>query len=89
MFSIGVIGEVVPAREGLRPFNPGFSFVSLFIGEVVPAREGLRPNKSPLMQGAVYIGEVVPAREGLRLYLLYHFPGFFTLSEKWFQQEKD
>jgi len=36
------IGEVVPAREGLRLQIRGQSNDQLRIGEVVPAREGLR-----------------------------------------------
>jgi len=44
------IGEVVPAREGLRPYHGLSPLTSFEIGEVVPAREGLRlrelsPNK--------------------------------------------
>jgi|GEM_PF-2750212 len=36
------IGEVVPAREGLRLWRGENPFLSIRIGEVVPAREGLR-----------------------------------------------
>ena len=36
------IGEVVPAREGLRPLNALLHGNIKGIGEVVPAREGLR-----------------------------------------------
>jgi len=40
-----IIGEVVPAREGLRLIAPNNrrEIHVLVIGEVVPAREGLRP----------------------------------------------
>jgi len=61
------IGEVVPAREGLRQkkiANNVFSFSK--IGEVVPAREGLRLFNYNLALSRALIGEVVPAREGLR-----------------------
>jgi len=48
------IGEVVPAREGLRLLN----FIALlpfnlFIGEVVPAREGLRLYSCNLIIGII------------------------------------
>ena len=36
------IGEVVPAREGLRPLTIAIKETFVVIGEVVPAREGLR-----------------------------------------------
>jgi len=39
------IGEVVPAREGLRlSYSMLQPLSSITIGEVVPAREGLRPD---------------------------------------------
>jgi len=61
-----LIGEVVPAREGLRPlFLKRASFFSK-IGEVVPAREGLRLPYPSIVDSLTSIGEVVPAREGLR-----------------------
>ena len=37
------VGEVVPAREGLRQFVFHIHKFFKFVGEVVPAREGLRP----------------------------------------------
>jgi len=36
------VGEVVPAREGLRPLSLLSITFFFLIGEVVPAREGLR-----------------------------------------------
>jgi len=63
------IGEVVPAREGLRPpYNIVYSKAGA-IGEVVPAREGLRLIYIAIILVSVTIGEVVPAREGLRRFL--------------------
>jgi len=38
------IGEVVPAREGLRHYGRWHTGKVGAIGEVVPAREGLRPR---------------------------------------------
>ena len=51
------VGEVVPAREGLRhPLN-GFSFELFAVGEVVPAREGLRLLVSCKMLLTNYMSE--------------------------------
>gem|GEM_PF-3858797 len=63
------VGEVVPAREGLRRAAINSSNVFLpAVGEVVPAREGLRLFGCHFVQNlCAYVGEVVPAREGLRL----------------------
>ena len=36
------VGEVVPAREGLRLRSTGLAMNDRPVGEVVPAREGLR-----------------------------------------------
>ncbi len=67
--SVGLgVGEVVPAREGLRQdFQLSGTLHFPLVGEVVPAREGLRlhnPKTHHFQAGMV--GEVVPAREGLR-----------------------
>jgi len=85
------VGEVVPAREGLRLFfvlceTPKIKLV----GEVVPAREGLRPSASSAAAAfTLVVGEVVPAREGLRRSASFcKFAAFFA-SERLFQQEKD
>ena len=40
------VGEVVPAREGLRPTSIIVSAMTDAVGEVVPAREGLRPLRT-------------------------------------------
>jgi len=44
VFTVTFVGEVVPAREGLRPLldNKNTESLHIHVGEVVPAREGLR-----------------------------------------------
>jgi len=65
---IGLVGEVVPAREGLRPsIEVTVAALAASVGEVVPAREGLRHTAQSVFVDPGNVGEVVPAREGLRL----------------------
>jgi len=85
-----VIGEVVPAREGLRHKKLREITKEIpEIGEVVPAREGLRPFLRICCDPQRRIGEVVPAREGLRPERKFFTVCIICRSEKWFQQEKD
>ena len=82
------VGEVVPAREGLRPKAFRVPTLIELVGEVVPAREGLRLKFSTVMLSYCIVGEVVPAREGLRQFTCvrrFNRPA----SERLFQQEKD
>ncbi len=83
------VGEVVPAREGLRllPLRLLLRFHRQ-VGEVVPAREGLRPTFQVLSEQLDTVGEVVPAREGLRQCVPNKHPNSL-LSERLFQLEKD
>ncbi len=85
------VGEVVPAREGLRPSQISLMWADrVFVGEVVPAREGLRlPPRCGLIA-------LVPSRRSgsskrrIKTFTVnVVFISFLPQSEKWFQQEKD
>jgi len=82
------VGEVVPAREGLRlPFGE-LNRKGGHRRRGCSSKRRIKTCCNFVFPGYPLVGEVVPAREGLRL---FNFIRTFlkNVSERLFQQEKD
>ena len=91
-FPVKTVGEVVPAREGLRPVEGSLcKDFRPYCRRGCSSKRRIKTNLfAPMINCRSTVGEVVPAREGLRpVNNTVLRSSISVASERLFQQEKD